>query len=66
MRNCPFCQKADPVHTTTKVRPMGGYPDDPYCWSVRCEWCGSCGPEASTPMGAIAEWERRNNADKSA
>jgi hypothetical protein len=80
MRACPFCGKADQVHTTTEVRPMGGYPDDPAEWVVRCEWCGACGSEEPTPLGAIAAWEnrkepesyrvlnlkRRNNADKSA
>jgi len=80
MRACPFCSKADQVHTTTEVRPMGGYPDDPYCFAVRCEWCGAQGGYAGTPLSAIAAWEnrkepegyrilnlkRRNNADKPA
>lgn len=27
-------------------------------WVVMCEWCGVTGPEDSTPMGAIAAWEK--------
>ena len=59
MRACPFCGKADKVHTTTEVRPMGGYLDEPNQWAVRCEWCGATGPESATPKKAIAAWEGR-------
>jgi hypothetical protein len=58
MRKCPFCGKADDK-PTIKGPPMGGYGDEPQIYQVRCEWCGCCGPEASTMKQASKAWEER-------
>ena len=59
MEPCPFCGKADKEWVVTEKQPMGSYWDEPLIFQVRCEWCGACGPEASTENKAIEEWEER-------
>jgi Lar family restriction alleviation protein len=57
---CPFCGKSDVIIM------RGGCPEYDKCnnpeinfFQVRCEWCGSCGPEENQKGKAEKAWNER-------